>query len=60
MRFLLDTDVLNATRLYVPDPMPEMDALIAATAVEHDMTIVTRNIRKFQLPGVNLLDTSTQ
>lgn len=40
--------------------MPEMDALIAATAVEHDMTIVTRNIRKFQLPGVNLLDTSTQ
>lgn len=46
----------NAARLHIPDPMPEMDALIAATAEVHDLTLVTRNIKDFQHAGVELLD----
>ncbi|MEE1620726.1 type II toxin-antitoxin system VapC family toxin [Zafaria sp. J156] len=42
--------------LHVPDPMPEMDALVAATALEHDLTLVTRNTKDFQRAGVALLD----
>lgn len=46
----------QAARLHVPDPMPEMDALIAATALVHDLTLVTHNTRDFQRAGVALLD----
>lgn len=45
-----------AAALHVPDPLPEMDALIAATALVHDLTLVTRNTRDFQRTGVRLLD----
>lgn len=35
----------------------DMDLLIAATAVHHDLTLVTRNRRHFQLvPGLRLFD----
>lgn len=37
-----------AAALHVPDPAPFRDALIAATAIEHDMTMVTRNVRDFE------------
>lgn len=47
---------LRAARLHVPDPAPEMDALIAATALVHDLTLVTRNVRDFQRTGVRLLN----
>jgi toxin FitB len=30
--------------LSVPDPMPVVDGLLAATAIEHDLTLVTRNV----------------
>jgi predicted nucleic acid-binding protein len=43
-------------RLHVPDPRSERDALIAATALTHGMTIVTRNTADFALTGVALLD----
>ena len=46
----------TAAVLHVPDPMPEMDALIAATAIVHDLTLVTRNIKDFEHTGVRLLD----
>lgn len=46
----------RAARLHVPDPMPEMDALVAATALEHGLALVTRNTRDFQRAGINLLD----
>ena len=36
-----------AARLHVPDPRPERDALIAATAITRGMTIVSRNERDF-------------
>ncbi|MGC4107865.1 MAG: hypothetical protein QM753_16200 [Thermomicrobiales bacterium] len=32
------------------------DLLIAATALEHDMIVVTRNVRDFEPTGVSLLD----
>ena len=42
--------------LHVPDPRAERDALIAATALTHGMTVVTRNIADFAATGVALLD----
>lgn len=42
----------RAARLHVPDPRPERDALIAATAVAHDLSIVTRNVSDF--PSLNV------
>ena len=35
------------------------DLLIAATALEHGLTVVTRNVRHFQPAGVPVLDPST-
>ncbi len=37
----------RAAALHVPNPAPVADALIAATALSHDMVLVTRNARDF-------------
>lgn len=42
--------------LHVPDPMSDYDAIIAATALEHGLTVVTRNIGDFETAGVKLLN----
>ena len=42
--------------LHVPDPRPEHDALIAATAMVCQLTIVTRNVRDFEPMGVATLN----
>ncbi len=42
--------------LHVPDPRPERDALIAATALVHGLTVVTRNVGDFEPMGVGLLN----
>jgi hypothetical protein len=42
--------------LHVPEPKPYRDGLIAATALVHGMTIVTRNVTDFQATGVALLN----
>ncbi len=53
----VDTAVaLRCASLYVPDPRPERDAMIAATALVHSMTIVTRNVADFEPTGVPLLN----
>jgi predicted nucleic acid-binding protein len=43
-------------RLNVPDPVPTVDGLLAATALVHDLTLVTRNARDVARTGVRLLD----
>ena len=37
-------------------PLPVIDGLIAATAQVHGMTVVTRNVRDFELAGVPVLN----
>lgn len=39
-----------------PDPLPIIDAFIAATAIVHDMVLVTRNVKDFQRTGARLLN----
>ena len=53
----VDTAVaLRCAGLHVPDPRAERDALIAATALVHGMTLVTRNVADFAATGVIVLD----
>lgn len=42
--------------LHVPDPPSDRDALIAATALVHGMTVVTRNVKDFQFPGLTVVN----
>ena len=46
------TVVLKCARLHLPDPRAERDALIAATAIVHGMTVVTGNVADFKTTGV--------
>ena len=46
----------RSARLHVPDPRPVRDALIAATALVHGMTVVTRNVADFEPTGVVILN----
>jgi predicted nucleic acid-binding protein len=43
-------------RLNVPDPLPVIDGLLAATASVHGLTLVTRNTADFSRTGVSLLN----
>ena len=56
---VLPVDVAVARRtatLHVPDPAPERDALIAATALVHSLTVATRNTSDFDRTGVALMN----
>lgn len=46
----------RCARLHVPDPKSERDALIAATALEHGLTVVTRNTADFAATGAPLIN----
>jgi toxin FitB len=46
----------RAAALHMPNPRPFQDALIAATALVHGLTVVTRNVADFRTTGVPLLD----
>jgi predicted nucleic acid-binding protein len=40
----------------VPDKLPIIDGFLAATALVHDLTLVTRNVRDVERSGVKLLN----
>jgi len=46
-------------RMNAPDPLPVIDSLLAATALEHDLILVTRNVDDVQRTGVKLLNPFT-
>ena len=53
----IDTAVAQrCARLHVPDKRGERDALIAATALVHGLTMVTRNVADFQPTGAIILN----
>ena len=42
--------------LGTPDPVPAIDALIAATAIERDLVVVTRNVKHIAGTGARFVD----
>lgn len=56
---ILDIDIAVAKRcakLHIPNPRSDRDAIIAATALIHGMTVVTRNVNDFAHTGVEILN----
>jgi predicted nucleic acid-binding protein len=56
---ILPIDVAVAQRcaaLHVPNPKSERDALIAATAFVHRLTLATRNLKDFENTGVAIVN----
>ena len=43
-------------RLAIPDPIPSIDGLLAATAMVHDLTLVTRNVDDVRRTGARCLN----
>lgn len=68
MRMGLEDRVLPITepiaeiwaRLSVPDPLPLVDGLLAATAKVHGLVLVTRNVVDISRTGVPVLDPFAQ
>jgi predicted nucleic acid-binding protein len=56
----LDTEVLlewGKLRARAGRTMPALDSLIAAAAITHHMTLVTRNVKDFRdIEGINLIN----
>ena len=53
----IDTPIARrCAQLHIPNKRSERDALIAATAIVHGMTVVTRKVSDFEATGVSLLN----
>lgn len=46
----------RCAQLHVPNPKSERDALIAATALAHNLTVVTRNVSDFAATSVPIIN----
>jgi len=54
---VVDTAIAQCcAKLHVPNPRSDRDAIIAATAIVHDMTVVTRNVDDFMQTGADILN----
>lgn len=51
-----DNAAVLCAAMHFPDPRSDRDAMIAATALEHGMTVVTRNVVDFIGTGVQLIN----
>lgn len=51
-----DATASICARLHVPDRAPENDAWIAASAIQHNLTLVTRNSKDFQHPNLHVFN----
>ena len=51
-----DNTATVCAALHVPNPRSERDAMIAASAMEHGFTVVTRNVADFEHTGVKLVN----
>ena len=47
---------MRCAALHVPDPRSDRDSFIAATAIVHNLTVVTRNVTDFKSTGVAVLN----
>ncbi|QTD44662.1 type II toxin-antitoxin system VapC family toxin [Ottowia testudinis] len=45
-----------SARMHVPNPQPTRDAYIAATALVHGLTVVSRNVADFAACGASVLN----
>ena len=53
----IDTAVAQrCATLHVPNPRSDRDALIAATALVHGLTVATRNVADFEQTGVSVVN----
>jgi predicted nucleic acid-binding protein len=53
----VDTAIARrSATLHVPDPRPVRDSLIAATALVHGLSVVTRNVADFAPMGAEIID----
>jgi toxin FitB len=53
----IDTEVAQrCATLHVPNPCSDRDALIAATALGHGLTVATRNVADFERTGVGVVN----
>ena len=56
---VLPVDTAVAERwgaLNVPDPVPTVDGLLAATALVHEMVLVSRNVRDLERTGASVFN----
>ena len=51
-----DAVATRCAHLHIPDRRNEVDALIAATAIIHGLTVVTRNVKDFEGTGAIIVD----
>ena len=54
-----DNTATLCAAMHVPNPRSDRDAMIAATALEHGMAVVTRNVADFTGTGVQLVNPFT-